>query len=349
MRRQNSWTPKNDNGENAKMQKSVSVPLIARSNRKIWIDGLRALAMLFVIFGHQVYEFPNFIPYFVFTSPIKIPLFFMITGYVFNDTHGPKHFFKNLLLKLIIPWLCLTIPYMIVKIPAQGINNFIHGLYTLISGEIVWYMPCCIIAEIIWFFIRKYLRKISFTCFGTILMFALGAIFSYFDIFNFAMINRAMLMQLFILSGYLYRLYEKRFMRTSWCLIISLLVIYVAMGYISLIIWPSACLDVHMNNYYNWPYCFTMMILGCFTAFIFANKIGKAPRVLSFIGQNTLVFYLLHSNNIRVGVRFLSMLKIDLPDSLWGAITKTLIACIGCALEAVLLNRFFPVVVGKKN
>ena len=60
-----------------KDEKALINPATTRE-RKLWIDALRALAMLFVIFGHQV---GNYIPYYVFTSPIKIPLFFMITGY----------------------------------------------------------------------------------------------------------------------------------------------------------------------------------------------------------------------------------------------------------------------------
>ena len=55
--------------------------IIRIRSRKEYIDVLRALAMFFVILGHQVRGDTK---YFVFTSPIKIPLFFFITGYVFN-------------------------------------------------------------------------------------------------------------------------------------------------------------------------------------------------------------------------------------------------------------------------
>lgn len=48
----------------------------AVKNRKDWIDALHALAMILVIYGHRV---PEWSEYFVFTSPIKIPLFFAIT------------------------------------------------------------------------------------------------------------------------------------------------------------------------------------------------------------------------------------------------------------------------------
>ncbi len=63
------------------------------SNRKLWIDCLRGIAILFVLYGHLVQGWND---YFVFTSPIKIPLFFVITGYVFNHNRtNNKDFFVN--------------------------------------------------------------------------------------------------------------------------------------------------------------------------------------------------------------------------------------------------------------
>lgn len=41
--------------------------------RKTWIDALRALAIIMVVLGHQV---KGEDAYFLFTSPVKMPLFF---------------------------------------------------------------------------------------------------------------------------------------------------------------------------------------------------------------------------------------------------------------------------------
>ena len=40
--------------------------------RKEWIDALRALAIVLVVLGHQLRGVAE---YFIFTSPIKMPLF----------------------------------------------------------------------------------------------------------------------------------------------------------------------------------------------------------------------------------------------------------------------------------
>ena len=95
------------NGKKNKMQrpeKPVSKENHGLKPRKNWIDGLRGLAMLFVLYGHLA---GGWTEYFVFSSAIKIPLFFAITGYVFKVRSGRSlEFIKNL---LIIYYIFLSI------------------------------------------------------------------------------------------------------------------------------------------------------------------------------------------------------------------------------------------------
>ena len=71
--------------------------------RKDWLDSLRAVAIMLVVFGHQV---PWAESYFAYTSPVKIPLFFAISGYLFKVRDGKfSTFAVNLFKKLIFPCL----------------------------------------------------------------------------------------------------------------------------------------------------------------------------------------------------------------------------------------------------
>lgn len=144
--------------------------------RKNWIDALRGLAMLFVLYGHLVHGWNE---YFVFTSAIKIPLFFSITGYVFKIRDGRTwEFIRNLMIKIGIPWGILTlipvkIGYCLVRMDIQGA---LKTGYKFVSGASYWYMPCCIAAEIIFFIILKYSRKVSFVSVTIISVSACGFI-----------------------------------------------------------------------------------------------------------------------------------------------------------------------------
>lgn len=91
------------------------------ATRKGWLDACRALAILFVIYGHQQ---KDGLFYFLFTSPVKVTMFFAISGYLFNPRGGDaRAFFKNLLIRMVLPWLILAIPQNLAREIAKGCNG----------------------------------------------------------------------------------------------------------------------------------------------------------------------------------------------------------------------------------
>ena len=62
---------------------------LINTKRKGWVDALRGMAIILVVYGHSAKGFSE---YFLFTSPIKMPLFFAISGYVFNLTESYLNF-----------------------------------------------------------------------------------------------------------------------------------------------------------------------------------------------------------------------------------------------------------------
>ena len=331
-----------------KLQTSVSDPGRAR---KGWVDVLRAIAIFFVISGHLL---PGKTAYFVFTSPIKIPLFFMITGYVFN--YGRKNvgeFFKNLFFKLIIPWLCLTVPFVLIKVPFKGFSVIPGGLLEIISGEKAWYMPCCVVAEILWFFTNKLAKKTVPVSVVAVVFCCLGLVAGHYHILDFAMINRALIAQFFILLGYLIKQYEPIISRMKLGVVLALLGGYICMGCVSLMIWPDASIDVHMNRYYNYPFCFAMIILGGIALFALAiwlnDKKGVVyPRVVLFLGQTTLAYYLLHTYSKLAFNYALAWLHIKLPEPVL-FVALLIFIYVTCGIAAMILLRFFPWALGRKK
>ncbi len=317
--------------------------------RKDWADALRALAMFFVIFGHLLGWIPI---YFIVTSPIKIPLFFVITGYVFNYRRTDTSvFFKNIFRKLVVPWLCLTIPFVFLKVPEFGFSVIPREIDYILSGVVIWYMPCCIIAEIIWFFIAKNGRTPLCIAVMALLVFAMGVVAAQLGVLDFAMISRAMIVQFFILCGFLMKLWEDKWSRINWPGVFLLIAVYAGFVLISTVLWPNQCLDVHVNRYYNYPFCFAMIVLGCFVLFAASRKFFEderhhVPALISFFGQNTLVFYLLHNRNIQLISALLA--RFSIPPALL-LIIKLVLTYVMCSLEALLINRFLPGLLGKKK
>ena len=323
----------------------------AKGRRIDWVDALRALAMFFVILGHHLNDVTG---YFVFTSPIKIPLFFMITGCVFN--YGRTRiggFFKSLFFKLIVPWLCLTVPFVLIRAIVSGPSIIPQGLYNIVSGTEAWYMPCLAVAEIIWFFICKLGKKPLPISIAAAAVCVLGVLAGRRGILDFAMISRAMTAQLFILMGYLFKTHEERIERIGWAPLAALAAVYIGMGFVSLKVWPESCIDVHLNSYYSYPFCLAVILIGCFTVFAAAKKLCeregvKVPRLICFLGQTTLVYYLLNPYNGLILTKALAMLHIELPRALDIA-AHMIFTYVACGVEAALILRFCPWVLGRKK
>lgn len=315
-------------------------------SRKPWIDALRALAMLFVMYGHMVQGQTAF---FVFTSPIKIPLFFALTGYLFKDPEGSvKAFLGKLLRTLVVPWLFLSCLPVLVFSVGFGPDYLTTELLKIFTGESVWYMPCCLVAEIVWFFMRRSLKKPWFLTCGACICFAAGLLLGKFQILDFFMINRALVAQLFLLAGYWIRYFEEKIAKLNWGWLLLSGAAYLGLCAVSLLVFPTGVLDVHKNAYYHLPLCLLLIGLGLFTCFAIASRIGRAPAFLTFIGQNTLVFYIWSGYAVWAINKALQIAGIHLESPVM-MIAHTAAQCVVCGVAAFLLNKLLPQVVGKRK
>lgn len=311
------------------------------NNRKLWLDALRGVAMLLVVYGHCVQEWTG---YFVFTSPVKMPLFFIISGYLFKQRDGnQKKFFKSIFLKLIIPWMVFGLfPYIFIHPTLIG-----ERVYSLVSGKVLWFMPCLIIAEIIWFYVLKFTNSFKWVVIAGLLVSSFGFFLSANHLLRFAMIDTAFIVQAFFVVGYLLKRYES-IIKTRKTIIILVLLMYIGIGLVTLYYYPGESLDVHVNKYYNIPICAVMIVLGCGLLFSIFRQRPVEWKWLVYIGQNTLLIYMLHGYGLSVASRVLPIAneQIGLPLL---ALIKTIIACVLCCILAIIVNRYIPQIVGKKK
>lgn len=308
--------------------------------------------MLIVIFWHSmIYKVPGWQIYSVFTAPVMIPLFFFISGYLFNkEDLDFKTFIGNIIKRIVVPWLFLSLKwvYLCVSIVKGDWNALGEHFVRLLSGKDFWYMPCFIFAEIFWFLINKYVRKVHFVFIVVGSCFVVGLVFSHYDILNYAMINRALVVQLYMLIGLLYKKYKDKIglnKKLGWFGVVG----YIVLGIIAISVWPNEYIDVHKNLYFNIPYCLVMIFIGCNLIFWELEGHNRSNKILAFIGKNTLVYYMLSDYCVTVLKKMCGVIGINFVADLKWAIIETVWACITCGILALILNRFFPILVGKNR
>ena len=295
--------------------------------------------MILVVFGHLDSGWTEF---YVFTGPYKIPLLFVISAYLFKPRGGSQvDFFKSILKKLVIPWMVLGMfPY----------TNPVGRFCDLLSGKVLWFMPCLIIAEIIWFYIHKFSKNdISVVSGGFAVSFC-GFLISYIYPIRYAMFDTSLIVQAFFVMGFLIRKYEEVIaIRWKFKTFIYLFV-YLFLCGIVLLYFPGENLDVHLNRYFNYPICLSMIIIGCLLFFTIFRSINIKPSWLVFVGQNTLVIYILHGYGFGIYQVLIRMAGLSnmlhMPIIL---LIKGAFSCLFCCVIAYFLNQYVPEIVGRNR
>lgn len=277
--------------------------------RKEWLDALRGLAIFLVVLLHRLPgdTWEKYI-YVVITGPIKLPLFFAISGYVFNGRGGKQgKFFLNLLRKILIPSFVIFLGLRAVFIPTRGFSYVTTGILSFFSGELCWYITACLVAEILFFYNLKFCKKDWQICTVAIACCAAGFVMHFFGFGEFAMINRGFIAQFFLLIGYMFRKREDFFRKLHWSILLGGFLLSAAMITATFFLWPLKGIDVHQNEYYNIPYCFVLITVFVLSLMTLGTKLGKLSRLFGFIGKHTLVIYILHGFFLSIGERFLPL------------------------------------------
>lgn len=311
-----------------------------------WIDALRALAILLVIYGHRVQ--PD--AFTVFVNPIKMPLFFALSGYLFHIRPGGDiTFFKKTIISLIIPWLLLGLVPLILSIPFKGVAHVLHSATDLFTGVILWFMPCFIIAQIIFYYIGKLTKNHQlFTIALAIVISATGYILTQKGILNIFMVNIAMMVQFYFLIGYLYKRVEKKLHPYRLWLGIALFFCYIIIGWVT---YPGGSTDVHNGRFICMPISASMSIIGLLSLFLLASCIRKYPKYILSVGKSTLVIYMLDRY---VLIPFVHFYNFDNPPGspyliLLVALIYAVYSSTINTIIAKILNKYLPIATGGRG
>jgi len=221
--------------------------------------------MLLVIVGHQ--EKIDVLYYLL--NPVKVPLFFMVSGYVFNDKRtSVTEFIRKIMTGIVVPWMFMAVVSLLCYAPFNGgLKYFLNAFKNTLLGVSFWYIPCCIASMVLWFFTRKFFRKTAYTCIAAVVCFAAGLAAAHYQVLDEFMINRALICQLYMLLGFLFRKNEERISRIKWPYVAGCVVAYLAAAVLGMLVTPRPFIDVHLNIYDNMPYSFALIVLGGFALF----------------------------------------------------------------------------------
>lgn len=311
-----------------------------------WIDQAKGIGILLVVIGHM--NIPQELSKIIFS--FHMPLFFFISGYLYNEKKYSVNFenvFYSKLKSLVWPFITFTIFYLILSvfinqksiIQSFDYVDFFKGNRSLNTP--LWFLTALFSTEIIFSQIIRFFntRKAIFLILLIIIIGFFNAIF--WRYIFFLNIDIALVTILFFLVGWLFKKY-------NWGKLIfkkgrTLLYIIIAAIILLLTSLTNEKINILENIYGNLILMLLAVIFGISLTILLAKQIlnFKFLRIVfEYLGKNSLIILGVHI----ILAPFVVSIFGQMPFRLDRVLSLGLIF-----LNIELINRYFPIILQLKG
>ncbi|OIK06278.1 hypothetical protein BIV60_27360 [Bacillus sp. MUM 116] len=333
-----------------------------------WLDIGKGLGMLLVMLGHT--NIPSPIKTYIYT--FHMPLFFFLSGYLFNFNKFPN--IKTFVLKrtktLILPYLCFSFVaylwFIFLFILRQV--DYDHNLMLPILGSFIatrksfwtvhtgalWFMNCLLCTELLFYILSKVGRSKKSILIGLVFLSVLGCLYN--KLVDKPLpwsIDISLISVGFYGVGFLYKEYKMKLERyLSLNNFIFFLFINMVTGYLNFV-YSGERVDLYNSSLGN-IFLFYISALSGIGAFMILIKRMKQSKTLQYIGENSLIYLAFHQKivfalfNLIIQNTLLDSEKLFEIPLLKGSL-YTLMAALILVPVIFAIKRYFPFMLGKSG
>lgn len=329
-----------------------------------WLDIMKGLAMLMVIYSHVEYH-PS-VPM-SFLAPVFLTVFFFTGGYTFNCKDNFASFLKGKIKGLFIPWLSLGLINIFLtqlltfneKIPLQ--KQIIELLLQNgRGGNRLWFIAAMFEGCLIFYFVIKLLDRKRIHLFVGLLFILLSSsvIWKRIDGSSLPWHLDCMGSVCFWMGvGKLFNIYGKKIeekLRSGWMLILEISV------YI-LLLWINSYFlktnYVAFSDYGNSILIYLLLSIdGLFWMISLSMCIEKndiVTKMISFVGLHSMLYFALHGKAMSLVNKIISVadhyihLELEADYPLLMTCVVVILVVISLYLPIYLIGRYIPFLEGK--
>lgn len=141
-----------------------------QENRSQWIDILKGIGILLIVIGHIING-----PIRDFLYLFHVPIFFFLSGYLFNGVVDIKLYVLKKIKRLLIPYFVFLFTFTAILIFKELLLNRPENTFTLIQSaflggayltgwlSVFWFITSLFFTQIIYAFLCKYDKKIIYS------------------------------------------------------------------------------------------------------------------------------------------------------------------------------------------
>jgi len=344
-----------------------------KKERLDYFDIAKGIAIILVVLGHLINP-KN--PISIWLYSFHIPLFFIIAGALIKYKREIENKIKVIIPKkmwsLFIPYISFSILYIIYETFNLVIMNI--GTLTNLKSDIyvtmclrgigtLWFLPALFFGEILFLIIMKRISK-AYIKLGIIgLLFALSVLIGNF--LGYQNENHIISNYLYIPILTIFRSFISLFFIAIGYYIYSFILSKNIKGYYNLLIGVFLLIANVIISQYNAPVDLNFIIIGNVSIYIICGIIGslsiifickalKHNKLLTFYGINSLVIFATHfefpfREKTNIIIKYINENLVNLSNYHLEVITKLAIIFTLELIPIIILNKFFPLILGKRN
>lgn len=254
----------------------------------------KGYGILCVILGHISFHSLS-----VWIYSFHIPLFFFLSGYLFNENRPFIPFLRNKIKTLLIPYAFFSFLYICFD------KQLVISLYSLktICADFVlqqrctplWFITCLFVANILFYFLLKFFHSICYQF--LISLFVSIFIFARWHDKDYSMFWNADI-SIFVILFMLIAKYVKKYnllnfvtKTNKYLFLLSFFFLNIGIGGINYIM-SGEMIDLFNNTLGFLPLAYLEIVFGIFVVIIISTL--KKAILIQYIGRNSLVFFALH-------------------------------------------------------
>lgn len=327
------------------------------NKRLEYIDTAKGIGIIFVVLNHHLlgaeYLLTNWI------TSFHMPLFFMITGYLFAYKNDFNKSVRKIIVKkakgLMYPYFTLSIVVILwnfffysVLFPTFSTENTIIEIIlltiTTYGYHALWFIPCLFYSSVIFLILRKYHihHLIWIIPIAFVVVFSVMPSAEVFSLYPVRFIIRILIGMMFILFGYLLFLIMNRVSKAAKIVILFFTGLVFAGSFAGYYYFPSFFPFVniavcHIEN----PAVYLLLALCNATFLILLSKL-ISNKVLGFFGKNSIIIMAFHMDlTIEIAWLVVGMIPWNV-DTMFQSVAVVVIELLMLSLISVLINRFVP-------
>lgn len=328
-------------------------------NKRVnWIDWAKVIGIYFVVLGHTQFNASNMM-YKDLIYSFHMPLFFILSGYLFNIGSDFSNFVKKNVISLIIPYILLNlIVFAIFYLSRYYLNELSFSqlktpIYSFLIGHghapagPTWFLICLFFVRIYSFFILK-LK----TVYQTVILFAspiIAYIIAYqlkIDIY-FAIDSSLVALPFFMIGYYLKKYNTLDCVNSSYKQLVFVIISFIVLLFLCSI---QGRVDIHACNFGNYPILYyPQTLIGSFMIIMFSMLFNKIEnKFIKNISSGTLIILAFHPHMpywiYRITNHFYPI-QINLTNNI---IISVLIILI-LYYPILFVKKYFPVLIGNRK